>query len=121
MRRRTGNQRKERQGAEKPLKEQLFAISAMVSPRLRTPQTALTAEALLQLTPVSVAWSIHTPKITHSSSSPFLPSSSSAAALTHVKMKQIFSEKTPINLPPKKRIKQLNIEGNYHPAKSSQL
>jgi hypothetical protein len=46
----------------------------MVSPRLRTPQTALTAEALLQQTPVSVAWSIHTPKITHSSSSPFLPS-----------------------------------------------
>ncbi len=36
----------------------------MVSPRLRTPQTALTAEALLQQTPVSVAWSIHTPKIT---------------------------------------------------------
>jgi hypothetical protein len=98
----------------------------MVSPRLRTPQTALTAEALLQQTPVSVAWSTHTPKITHSSSSPFLPSflpssSSSAAALTHVKMKQNFSEQTPINPPPKKRTKQLNIEGNYHPAKSSQL
>jgi hypothetical protein len=97
----------------------------MVSPRLRTPQTALTAEALLQQTPVSVAWSIHTPKITHSSSSPFLPSSSSSssspAALTHVKMKQNFSEKSPINPPPKKRTKQLNIEGNYHPAKSSQL
>jgi hypothetical protein len=96
----------------------------MVSPRPCTPQTALTAEALLQRTPVSVAWSIHTPKITHSSSSPFLPSSSSsssAAELTHVKMKQNFSEKTPINLPPKQRIKQLNIEGNYHPAKSSQL
>jgi hypothetical protein len=103
----------------------------MVSPRLRTPQTALTAEALLQQTPVSVAWSINTPKITHSSSSPFLPSflpsssssssPSSAAALTHVKLKQNFSEKTPINLHPKKRIKQLNIEGNYHPAKRSQL
>jgi len=94
----------------------------MVSPRPCTPQTALTAEALLPRTPVSVAWSIHTPKITHSSSSPCLPSSSSSAAeLTHVKMKQNFSEKTPINLPPKKRIKQLNIEGNYHPAKSSQL
>jgi hypothetical protein len=38
-----------------------------------------------------------------------------------VKMKQNFSEKTPINLPPKKTIEQLNIEGNYHPAKSSQL